>query len=93
MVEVRPAVENEGYAIGALLLKRTLLRGETVGKAFLIGDAFARELILETIEMLAVWLANQPRRQASRIARRVTLASAEKVSLSRSSAMVVVTVL
>ena len=24
----------------------------------MVGDAFARELILETIEMLAVWLAN-----------------------------------
>lgn len=34
------------------------IRGETVGKAFLAGDRFAKELILETIEMLAVWLAN-----------------------------------
>lgn len=34
------------------------IRGETVGKAFLAGDRFAEELILETIEMLAVWLAN-----------------------------------
>ena len=34
------------------------IRGETVGKAFLAGDRFAKELILETVEMLAVWLAN-----------------------------------
>jgi len=34
------------------------IRGETVGKAFLAGDRFAKELILETIEMLAVWFAN-----------------------------------
>jgi len=34
------------------------IRGETVGKAFLAGDPFAKELILETIEMLAVWFAN-----------------------------------
>ena len=34
------------------------IRGEAVGKAFLAGDRFAKELILETIEMLAVWLAN-----------------------------------
>lgn len=34
------------------------IRGETVGKAFVAGDPFARELIMETIEMLAVWLAN-----------------------------------
>ncbi len=34
------------------------IRGETVGKAFLAGDPFAKELILETIQMLAVWLAN-----------------------------------
>lgn len=34
------------------------IRGETVGKAFLTGDRFAKGLILETIEMLAVWLAN-----------------------------------
>ena len=34
------------------------IRGETVGKAFLAGDPTAKELILETIEMLAVWLAN-----------------------------------
>lgn len=34
------------------------IRGETVGRAFLAGDRFAKELILETIEMLAVWLAN-----------------------------------
>jgi glucokinase len=34
------------------------IRGETVGKAFLTGDRFAKELILETIEMLAVWVAN-----------------------------------
>jgi glucokinase len=34
------------------------IRGETVGKAFIAGDPFARELIMETIEMLAVWLAN-----------------------------------
>ena len=34
------------------------IRGETVGKAFLGGDRFAKELILETVEMLAVWLAN-----------------------------------
>jgi len=34
------------------------IRGETVGQAFLAGDTFAKELIMETIEMLAVWLAN-----------------------------------
>lgn len=34
------------------------IRGETVGKAFLAGDPFTKELILETIEMLSVWLAN-----------------------------------
>jgi glucokinase len=34
------------------------IRGETVGKAFLTGDPLAKELIVETIEMLAVWLAN-----------------------------------
>ena len=34
------------------------IRGETVGQAFLAGDPLAKELILETIEMLAVWLAN-----------------------------------
>ncbi len=34
------------------------IRGETVGKAFIAGDPFAKELIMETIEMLAVWLAN-----------------------------------
>jgi glucokinase len=34
------------------------IRGETVGKAFLAGDPFAKELIIETIEMLALWLAN-----------------------------------
>ena len=34
------------------------IRGETVGKAFIAGDPFARELIMETIAMLAVWLAN-----------------------------------
>jgi glucokinase len=34
------------------------IRGEIVGKALLAGDRFAKELILETIEMLAVWLAN-----------------------------------
>ena len=34
------------------------IRGETVGKALLAGDPFAKELILETIEMLALWLAN-----------------------------------
>ena len=34
------------------------IRGETVGKAFLSGDLFAKELIIETIEMLALWLAN-----------------------------------
>lgn len=34
------------------------IRGETVGKAFLAGDRLAKELILETIEMMAIWLAN-----------------------------------
>ncbi|HKR83130.1 MAG TPA: ROK family protein [Terriglobales bacterium] len=34
------------------------IRGETVGKALLAGDRFAKELIMETIEMLALWLAN-----------------------------------
>ena len=34
------------------------IRGETVGKAFLAGDPFASQLIKETIQMLAVWLAN-----------------------------------
>ncbi len=34
------------------------IRGETVGKALLAGDRFAKELIVETVEMLAVWLAN-----------------------------------
>ena len=34
------------------------IRGETVGKAFLAGDPLAKELLKETIEMLAVWLAN-----------------------------------
>ncbi len=34
------------------------IRGETVGKAFLAGDPFAKELIIETIEMLALWMAN-----------------------------------
>lgn len=34
------------------------IRGETVGKAFLAGDPFAKELIIETIKMLALWLAN-----------------------------------
>lgn len=34
------------------------VRGETVGKAFLAGDRLAKELIVETLEMLVVWLAN-----------------------------------
>jgi len=34
------------------------IRGETVGKALLAGDRFAKDLIMETIEMLALWLAN-----------------------------------
>jgi glucokinase len=34
------------------------IRGETVGRAFLAGDPLAKELLKETIEMLAVWLAN-----------------------------------
>ncbi len=34
------------------------IRGETVGKAFLAGDPLAKELLKESIEMLAVWLAN-----------------------------------
>jgi glucokinase len=34
------------------------IRGETVGEAFLAGDPFAKELIIETIKMLALWLAN-----------------------------------
>ncbi|HTM35916.1 MAG TPA: ROK family protein [Terriglobales bacterium] len=56
---------REGIAAGA---KSTMvaiaggnvdaIRGETVGKAFLAGDPFAKQLIIETIEMLALWLAN-----------------------------------
>ena len=34
------------------------IRGETVGKAFLAGDPLAKELLKESVEMLAVWLAN-----------------------------------
>ncbi len=31
---------------------------ETVGLAFAAGDALAREILLETIEVLSVWLGN-----------------------------------
>ena len=34
------------------------IRGETVAKAFAAGDPFAKELLAETVAMLAVWLAN-----------------------------------
>ena len=34
------------------------IRGETVATAFAAGDPFAKELLTETVAMLAVWLAN-----------------------------------
>ncbi len=34
------------------------IRGETVAKAFAAGDPLAKELLTETVAMLAVWLAN-----------------------------------
>ena len=34
------------------------ITGEMVGRAYLAGDPFAKELLLETAEFLAVWLGN-----------------------------------
>ena len=34
------------------------ITSEMVGRAYLAGDAFAKELLLETAELLAVWLGN-----------------------------------
>ncbi|HEY1263785.1 MAG TPA: ROK family protein [Terriglobales bacterium] len=35
-----------------------LITSETVGKAFAAGDPLAKEVLLETVELLAVWLGN-----------------------------------
>ena len=34
------------------------IRGETIGKALAVGDPLAKALMAESVEMLAVWLAN-----------------------------------
>jgi glucokinase len=59
----RRAAEKIASGRQSAILDRTQGRadhitGETVGEAYLAGDALAREILQETAELLAVWLGN-----------------------------------